>query len=252
MVITVNTTNGIYSTLNTLGVAGIGAETNPTFIKRAPDNRSLDEKIYKFRVVIPKELINAKTPESGFIIQESSTTGVRENTDFTLSTIGLNDFEYNRNPRFISACSHSTNTSTVITELQHNLDVGDQIIITNVTDTNNTVGSATSGYNGTFTVATVSADNMSFTYSNTTGNPGLFNNNTSTRNLSLPRFQRNDVQTNFYVYRNEVINEYVENQQMVFITYMHSKQTIKFLQNLQNWSMVKMLLIYILKLIETM
>ena len=211
--ITVNTTNGIYSTLNTLGVAGIGAETNPTFIKRAPDNRSLDEKIYKFRVVIPKELINAKTPESGFIIQESSTTGVRENTDFTLSTIGLNDFEYNRNPRFISACSHSTNTSTVITELQHNLDVGDQIIITNVTDTNNTVGSATSGYNGTFTVATVSADNMSFTYSNTTGNPGLFNNNTSTRNLSLPRFQRNDLQSNFYVYRNEVINEYVENQQ---------------------------------------
>jgi len=211
--ITVNSTNGIYSTLNTLGVAGIGAETNPTFIKRAPDNRSLDEKIYKFRVVIPKELVNAKTPESGFIIQESSTTGVRENTDFTLSSIDLSDFEYNKNPRFISTCSHSTNTSTVITELQHNLDVGDQIIITNVTDTNNTVGSATSGYNGTFTVATVSADNMSFTYSNTTGNPGSFNNNTSTRNLSLPRFQRNDLQSNFYVYRNEVINEYVENQQ---------------------------------------
>ena len=35
-------------------------------------------------------------------------------------------------------CSHSTNTSTVITELPHNLDVGDQVIITNVTDTNNT------------------------------------------------------------------------------------------------------------------
>ena len=173
----------------------------------------MDEKIYKFRVVIPKELVNAKTPESGFIIQESSTTGVRENTDFTLSSIDLSDFEYNKNPRFISKCSHSTNTSTVITELQHNLDVGDQIIITNVTDTNNTVGSATSGYNGTFTVATVSADNMSFTYSNTTGNPGSFNNNTSTRNLSLPRFQRNDLQSNFYVYRNEVINEYVENQQ---------------------------------------
>ena len=84
----------------------------------------------------------------------------------------LNDFEYNRNPRFISTCSHSTNTSTVITELPHNLDVGDQIIITNVTDTNNTVGSAISGYNGTFTVASVSPDNMSFTYSNSTGNPG--------------------------------------------------------------------------------
>ena len=211
--VTVNTTNGIYSTLNDLGVAGIGVETNPTFIRREPDNRSLDEKIYKFRVVIPKELENAKTPESGFIIQESSTTGVRENTDFTLSTIGLNDFEYNRNPRFISTCSHSTNTSTVITELPHNLDIGDQVIITNVTDTNNTSGSPISGYNGTFDVASVSSDNMSFTYTNSTGNPGSFTNDTSIRTLNLPRFQRNDLQSNFYVYRNEIINEYIEDQQ---------------------------------------
>ncbi len=211
--ITVNSNNGIYSTLNTLGVAGIGAETNPTFVKRFPDNRSLDEKVYKFRVVIPKELPNAKTPESGFIIQESSTTGVRDSADFSLSSISLSDFEYNKNPRFISTCSHSTNTSTVITELQHNLDVGDQIIITNVTDTNNTVGSANSGYNGTFDVASVSSDNMSFTYINSTGNPGSFTNDTSIRNLSLPRFQRNDLQSNFYLYRNEVINEYIENQQ---------------------------------------
>ena len=211
--ITVNSTNGIYSTLNTLGVAGIGVETNPSFISRAPDNRSLDEKVYKFRVVIPKELSNAKTPESGFVIQESSTTGVRENADFTLATIDLNDFEYNRNPRFISTCSHSTNTSTVITELPHNLDIGDQVIITNVTDTNNTVGSAISGYNGTFSVASVTADNMSFTYANSIGNPGSFNNDTSTRNLTLPRFQRNDLQSNFYVYRNEIISEYIEDQQ---------------------------------------
>ena len=211
--ITVNSANEIYSSLDTLGVAGIGAETNPSFIVREADNRSLDEKIYKFRVVIPKELVNAKTPESGFVIQESSTTGARENTDFTLSSIGLNDFEYNRNPRFISTCSHSTNTSTAITELPHNLDVGDKIIITGVTDTNNTVGSATSGYNGTFTVASVNADNMSFTYLNSTGNPGGFNNDTSIRGINLPRFERNDLQSNFYVYRHEVINEYIENQQ---------------------------------------
>ena len=211
--ITVNSNNGIYSTLDTLGVAGISAETNPTFVKRAPDNRSLDEKIYKFRVVIPKELVNAKTPESGFIIQESSTTGFTSTAESSFTEIGLNNFEYERNNRFISTCSHSTGNSTVITELPHNLDVNDQIIITNVSDTNNTVGSATSGYNGTFTVASVSADNMSFTYANANGNPGSFNNDTSTRNTSLPRFQRNDLQSNFYVYRNEVINEYIENQQ---------------------------------------
>ena len=211
--ITVDSSNGIYSTLNTLGVAGIGAETNPSFVKRNPDNRSLDEKIYKFRVVIPKELPNAKTPESGFIIQESSTTGFTSTAESSFTTIGLNNFEYNRNPRFISTCSHSGGISSVITELPHNLEVGEQIIITDVTDTNNTVGSATSGYNGTFTVASVSADNMSFTYANATGNPGTFNNNTSTRDINLPRYQRNDLQSNFYVYRNEVINEYIDGQQ---------------------------------------
>ena len=58
--VTVNTTNGIYSTLDDLGVAGIGSATNLSFVRRSPDNRSLDEKIYKFRVVIPKELANAK------------------------------------------------------------------------------------------------------------------------------------------------------------------------------------------------
>jgi hypothetical protein len=173
----------------------------------------LDEKIYKFRVVIPKELENAKTPESGFVIQESSTTGFTSTAESNFTDIGLNNFEYNRNPRFISTCSDNSGTSTVVTELPHNLDVGDQVIITNVTDTENIVGSATSGYNGTFTVATVSADNMSFTYNNPDGNPGTFNNDTSTRNLNLPRFQRNNLQSNFYVYRNEVVNEYIENQQ---------------------------------------
>ena len=48
------------SALYTAIDAGVGAfengETEPTYIKRRPDPRSLDEKIYKFRVVVPKEL----------------------------------------------------------------------------------------------------------------------------------------------------------------------------------------------------
>ena len=209
----VNGGNTVYTTIDSLGVAGIGVETNPAFLQRTPDNRSLDEKIYKIRVVIPKEYTNAKTPESAFVIQESSTTGFSTNTDDLKTTIELADFDYNRNPRFISNCSHNAGISSVITELPHNLEVGEVVNILNVTDTNNTVGSATSGYNGTFTVASVSPDNMSFTYSNTIGNPGTFNNNTSTRDLNLPRYQRNNLQSNFYVYRNEVINEYIEDQQ---------------------------------------
>jgi len=209
--VTVNSGNGIYSTLNNLGVAGIGDETNPTFIKRAPDGRSIDEKIYKFRVVIPKELQNGKTPEPGFVIQESSTTGARDQSDFTDSTISLSDYEFNKNHRFIATCSHASSTSTVRVELPHNLDVGDQIIIRNVKDTTNTSGTFNSGYNGTFIVATV-PNNMEFTYTNT-NSPGSFTNDTSVRDENLPRFERNDLQSNFYIYRNETINEYIDGQQ---------------------------------------
>jgi hypothetical protein len=46
-------------------------------VKRIADTRSLDEKVYKIRVVIPKELQNAKNPENSFIIQETSSTGFR-------------------------------------------------------------------------------------------------------------------------------------------------------------------------------
>jgi hypothetical protein len=46
-------------------------------VKRTEDTRSLDEKLYKIRVVIPKELVGSKNPEDGFVIQESSSTGIR-------------------------------------------------------------------------------------------------------------------------------------------------------------------------------
>ena len=42
---------------------------------------------YAVRVVVPKEASNAKDPNDGFVIQESSSTGVRANTDFSVRTI---------------------------------------------------------------------------------------------------------------------------------------------------------------------
>jgi len=219
--ITVNSNNQIYNAITTLGQAVLGEETDPTFVTRSADIRSLDEKIYKFRVVVPKELENAKTPESGFVIQESSTTNVRDQNDFTLSEFpssfskGATDPEYtfNKNPRFIATCNHTSSTSTVRVELPHNLEVGDQIIIRNVTDTVNTDASFDKGYNGTFTVLSV-PNNLEFTYTNTQNpSPGDFTNDTSVRNESLPRYERNDLQDNFYIYRNEIINEYIDGQQ---------------------------------------
>jgi hypothetical protein len=220
--VTVNSANQIYNQLNALGVAELGETTDLTYVKRVVDERSLDERVYKIRAVIPKELTAAKDPEEGFIIQDSSTTGARPN-DFTRTSIASTDYEYNKNPRFITTCSVSSNTITVLSEIPHDLNVGDIIVVKNVTDSNNLPGTDNRGYNGRFRVASV-VDDMSFTYSTTdlsgrVHTPGA----TSTNNIDLrvtddqvrelPRFERNDIQQNLYVYRNEVISPYVQGQQ---------------------------------------
>ena len=214
-----NATSQIYTTIVSLGVAGLTERTNVAFVKRFDDSRSLDEKLYKVRIVIPKEIINARDPAEGFIIQESSTTGARSNADFNLGSITANDYLYNRNPRFISTCSFNGVSSiiTVTADLPHNLKVGDQIIIKNVTSTSNTSGAIDKGYNGTFEVDSVVNDKI-FTYSATDTKdilhiPGTFTNNTNLRTVSLPRFERNDLKGNFFIYRSEVITPYIENIQ---------------------------------------
>ena len=202
----------IYNAFAAGGVASFGDRTNVSFFKRKEDSRSIDEKIYKFRVVVPKEFDNAKNPEEGFIIQESGSTAARDNTDFTLTTIDSSDYGYKRNNRFISTCSEVSNFVTAVTELPHDLDVGDQIIIKNVTSTTNTSATIDKGYNGTFLVSSVD-DDKTFKYSTTdiegiTHSVGFFTNDTSNRTTLLPRFERNDLQANYYVYRNDVIQEY--------------------------------------------
>ena len=220
--ITVDSANPIYGQINTLGVAGLSETTDLTYVKRIVDDRSLDEKIYKVRVVIPKELNGAKDPEDGFIIQESSTTGARSD-DFTRTSIASTDFEYNKNPRFITTCTLASTTVTVLTSLPHNLNVGDLVIIRNVTDSSNPSGLYDRGYNGKFAVASIVND-MSFTHSTTDVNgkahtPGASStNNINSRTTpdqvrDLPRFERNDWQSNLYVYRNEVISPYVQGSQ---------------------------------------
>ena len=206
--INTNAGSGIYNALNTLGVVGIGTNrTEPSYVKRIEDTRSLDEKLYKIRVVIPKELVGSKNPEDGFVIQESSSTGYRNDTDPILSSLTASDYEYNRNPRFISTCSRASSTVTVISELPHNLQVGDSIIIKNVTDSTNTSGEDNLSYNGTFAVASV-VDDMTFTHT-TTRTPATFTNVTSNRTTLLPRFERNNLQSNLYNYRSEVITPYI-------------------------------------------
>ncbi len=214
----VNSNNQIYNAFASGGTATYGTTTELAYVKRISDERSLDEKIYKLRVVIPKETLNGKDPESGFILQESSTTGVKNSSEFTRSTIDSSDFNsYFKNPRFISTCSESSGTVTVISELPHNLQIGEIVILRNIKSSTNTTGTDDLGYNGRFTVTNI-VDSHTFRYSTTdvtgiTHSVGTFTDTTATRDENLPRFERNDWQANLYVYRNEVISPYIYNQQ---------------------------------------
>jgi len=212
-----HTTNDIFTEFSTKGVNELGSKSNVSFISRTVDPRSLDERLYTVRVVVPKEASNAKDPNDGFVIQESSSTGATANTDFSASTIAASDVFFERNPRFISTCSASGSTISVRTELPHNLNVSDRVNILNVKSSANTTGVGNSAYNGTFTVTAISND-KEFQYSTTdvdgkTHTTGDFTSDTATRSIDLPRFQRNDLQSNHYIYRSEVISEYIKDVQ---------------------------------------
>ena len=73
--ITVNDNNEIYNTVVGLGTTSLGAATPKTFISRTPDNRGLDDGLYKVRYVVPKDsTVLGRPPEDSFVMQESSTT----------------------------------------------------------------------------------------------------------------------------------------------------------------------------------
>jgi len=188
-----------------------------SYIRRTEDSRSLDDKIYKMRVVVPKEVKNGKNPEEGFIIQESSTTGYRDNNDPTKTSITSEDWNYDRNPRFISTCSVSSNLVTVVSELPHNLQVDDKVTIKSVTSTSNIAGAGNSGYNGSYSVTEI-IDSTTFKHSTTDvegviHNVGTFTNDVTTRTTDTPRFEVSDIKNNYYVYRNETITPYIEDIQ---------------------------------------
>jgi hypothetical protein len=212
-----SSSNTIFSEINTQGVAGLTERTDITYIKRIDDDRSLDEKLYKVRLVIPKESVNAKDPTDGYVIQESSNTGARRNTDFSLTTIGQDDYGYNRNPRFITTCTVASNTITVVCDLPHNLNAGDIVNIKNVASTANPQATLNLGFNGTFEV-TALVDDMQFQYTTTdvlgvVHGVGTFNTNINSRTTALPRFERNDLKSNLYIYRSEVIKPYIQDIQ---------------------------------------
>ena len=207
--------SGIYQYIKNNPTSNDGNDFISQF-ERKSDNRSLDDKLYRVRYVIPKEALNAKPPTPGYIIQSSSTTGALTSDDFEKTTLKIDDYEYDRNTRYIVNCKVAGNNKEVEvrTEKPHNLNIGDKILITNVESTDNPSAFQGRGYDGEFLVTNID-DARNFRYSltditNFTRTPGNFTNDTNDRNILLPRFSRKDGQINAFVYRIDVIVDFQE------------------------------------------
>ena len=187
-----------------------------SYFERESDNRALDDKLYRVRYVIPKEAQNAKPPTPGYIVQASSTTGALSSDDFEKTTLDIDDYEYERNPRYIVEAKVAGNNREVEVrcELPHNLQIGDKVNMLNIISTDNPDGFTGRGYNGEFLVTNID-DARNFRYSltdvnNFTRTPGAFQNDTNDRNILLPRFQRKNNQINAFVYRTDTIIDFEE------------------------------------------
>ena len=194
--------NQIFDAIKELGKDSFerkSGKTNVSTIRRREDSRSIDEKLYKLRVVIPKTFDNVKNPEEGFVIQES-----RDTTN---------------NLQLIAKSEINGSVVTITTEKSHNLKNGDIVIIKKVTDSTNTSGTENSGYNGTFTVTDVGEKEFSYSTTDIFGTvhtiPGNGTNDVNDRSNinNLPRLERNDLLSNFYVYIREEIIPYIKDEQ---------------------------------------
>jgi hypothetical protein len=213
-VATASTENTIYSTIVSLGSSVLGDATPRTYINRLTDDRNATDTIYRVRYVVPSDSgINARPPSDGFIIQESnSTIGATDSEIQTyFGTGSITNVNEQRNFKFIANATWSTNTATIVTELPHNLSVGSQVEILNVTSTNNTLGTANLGFNGTFTVTAIS-NTKQFSFSLIT-NPGTFTSDTTNRTTSLPHFRRKRFNNTYFIYRSEEAQKYIAGEQ---------------------------------------
>ena len=213
---TAATDNSIYSNIIGLGTAGLGEATPRTFIVRQSDTRPLNDSIYRVRYVIPKDsATTARPPSDGFIVQESSSTIGATNTEiayqFNPSSVTIGNVTDLRNQKIIANATWDGTNANIITELPHELNVGSQVNVVNVTSTGNLAGAANSAYNGYFTVSGISSSKH-FSYA-VASDPGTFTNNTSDRTTTLPYFQRKRYDNTYVIYRTQEIKKYIKNEQ---------------------------------------
>jgi hypothetical protein len=211
--------NEVYSAILSINAATFGNESPTTFVRRIVENRPIDERLYKLRYSIPKEYLNAKAPQVGFILQESknvaiSTLSINEGTPLSNSTQVRND-------RVIvnatsGAISNNRQTVTITTELPHSFIQGDTVSIQGIRSTNNpsAIG-IVSTYNGSHkVVSTPTSRTFTYILEGLKTNPGTFTNNINQRATrqqrdDLPLVSRQAYKNNFYIYRVDTIKDHI-------------------------------------------
>ncbi len=216
---TATTDNSLYPTLVGLGTTALGAATPRTFIKRKPDTRSIIDTVYRARYVLPagSGITSARPPIDGYVIQESSTVTGNDNTEvasyFSPTTVSLSNLNEQRNFNFIAHAHWDSNSAYILSELPHNLKIGAEVLIQNVKSANNPVGTANSGFNGTYAVTGINSAREFIISIPATVGPGTFTNDTSSRTISLPTFTQKKYSGTYLVYRAQEVQEYIPGAQ---------------------------------------
>ena len=216
---TAATDNTFYLTLVGLGTTALGAATPRTFIKRKPDTRSITDTVYRLRYVIPagSGITSARPPIDGYVLQESNNVNGLSDTEvqtyFSPTTASLSNLSEQRNFSFIAHARWNSNNAYVLSELPHNLKVGSEVLIQNVKSANNPVGTANSGFNGTYAVTGINSAREFIVNIPSTVGPGTFTNDTSSRTTSLPTFAQKKYPGTYVVYRAQEVQEYVPGSQ---------------------------------------
>jgi hypothetical protein len=210
--------NTIYSTIVSLGTGVLGDATSRTYIKRIPDTRNIVDNIYRLRYVIPSDSsVSARPPLDGFILQESGSSigTVDSEVDYLYNPnpVTISNSTELRNPRLIADASWSANVANITSEIPHDLTVGSQVKITNVTSANVPVAVENSGFNGTFTVTSVTSAKEFSVSMPLNSDPGGFTNNTSLRTTALPHFTKKNYSNTYSVYRTQAIQKYIPGEQ---------------------------------------
>ena len=224
---TASTDNTIYPTIVGLGSTALGEATPRTFFKRRTDNRNPLDSLYRARYLIPKSGSTARPPSDGFILQESNTAigATTGEIETYFGSGSLSNQNEQRNFRFIADATWDGTNATITTELPHDLTIGSEVELVNVTSSENTSATKGSGFDMTFVVAGISSAKQ-FSVGLST-DPGSFTNDTSARTTALPYFKRKKYENTYYVFKSEEAQEYIAGEQdgIYYLTFLNASNS---------------------------